>query len=98
MGRTSVEVRDVVKPVSPYMYHYVLEAMVSCNMFPEAKNLISYYWGGMIKKGADTFWEVYVPENDYISPYKCYIINSYCHAWSCTPNYFIRKYGKELFK
>jgi hypothetical protein len=90
--------KNVVKPGTPYMYHYVLETMVSCGMFDEAKNLIAFYWGGMIKKGADTFWEVYVPENDFVSPYHSYIINSYCHAWSCTPNYFLRKYGKEFFK
>ena len=90
--------KDVVKPGTPYMYHYVLEAMVSCGMFEEAKKLIAFYWGGMIKKGADTFWEVYVPENDFVSPYNSYIINSYCHAWSCTPNYFLRKYRKEMFK
>jgi hypothetical protein len=90
--------KDVVKPGTPYMYHFMLEAMVSCGMFEEAKNLIATYWGGMINKGADTFWEVYVPENDLISPYNSYLINSHCHAWSCTPNYYLRKYRKEFFK
>jgi len=90
--------QDVIKPGTPYMYHYVLEAMIYCGMFDEAKQLIASYWGGMIEKGADTFWEVYVPDNDFISPYNSYQINSYCHAWSCTPNYFLRKYSKEMFK
>ena len=57
----------------------------------------SQYWGGMIAKGADTFWEAYDPTNDFISPYDFYPINSYCHAWSCTPVYFIRKYP-EIFQ
>nr|WP_301847471.1 hypothetical protein [uncultured Parabacteroides sp.] len=51
----------------------------------------------MVKRGADTFWEVYDPDNDYLSPYGFFVINSYCHAWSCTPVYFINKYP-EIFQ
>jgi hypothetical protein len=28
-----------------------------------------------------------------LSPYGDHHINSYCHAWSCTPSYFIRSRG-----
>ena len=66
-------------------------------MNAEAKKALIDYWGGMIKKGADTFWEAYDPNNDFISPYYFYPMNSYCHAWSCTPVYFIRKYP-EIFQ
>ena len=86
----------VVWPVSPYLYHYVTEAMIICGMYREAGNLIKDYWGGMVKKGADTFWEVYDPDNDYLSPYGSFMMNSYCHAWSCTPVYFLRKYNSGL--
>jgi len=84
--------KDSIKPVSPYMHHYVLEAMIKLEMFDEAKKYIKDYWGGMIKLGADTFWEVYVPGDLSVSPYNDAVINSFCHAWSCTPSYFIRKY------
>ena len=84
--------KDSIKPVSPYMHHYVLEAMIKLQMFDEAKAYIKDYWGGMTKLGADTFWEVYVPGDLTVSPYKDALINSFCHAWSCTPSYFIRKY------
>ena len=87
---------DVVNPVSPYLYHYVVEAMITCRMYDEAKVLLLDYWGAMVEKGADTFWEVYDPENDFLSPYGSYMMNSYCHAWSCTPVYFIRKYSNRL--
>ena len=63
----------------------------------QAKELLVDYWGSMIRKGADTFWEVYDPKDDFKSPYNFYPINSYCHAWSCTPVYFINKY-KEIFQ
>jgi hypothetical protein len=84
--------RDALYPNTPYAYHYLLEAMIKCNMPDEAKRLLIDYWGGMVKKGADTFWEVYDPKDDYLSPYNFYPVNSYCHAWSCTPVYFIQKY------
>ncbi|MCX6908148.1 MAG: hypothetical protein NTY01_08905, partial [Verrucomicrobia bacterium] len=57
----------------------------------EASRHMQSYWGGMIKKGADTFWEVYIPEDDFASPYKSHLMNSYCHAWSCTPTYLLRR-------
>jgi hypothetical protein len=84
--------QNVVYPGAPYLYHYVVEAMIQCGMNKEAKDLVLNYWGGMASKGADTFWEVYDPKDDFLSPYNFFPVNSYCHAWSCTPVYFIRKY------
>ena len=46
----------------------------------------------MVKKGADTFWEAYDPEDDMYSPYGFTPLNSACHAWSCTPVWFIHEY------
>jgi len=89
--------QNVVYPGAPYLYHYVIEAMIQCDMKKEAKNLVVDYWGGMVQKGADTFWEVYDPKDDFLSPYSFFPVNSYCHAWSCTPVYFIRKYP-EVFQ
>ena len=86
-----------VKPGSPYGTHYVVDAMIMCGMNDEAKACLLDYWGGMVNKGADTFWEAYDPDNDYISPYNFHPLNSYCHAWSCTPVYFIYTYP-EIFQ
>lgn len=79
------------KPVTPYMNHYVVEALQAAGLDGQATELLHSYWGGMARKGADTFWEVYVPGDDLLSPYKSHLMNSYCHAWSCTPSYFLRK-------
>ena len=87
-------VENVVRPGAPYGYHYYIQALITCGMHTEAKDALIQYWGGMVNKGADTFWEVYDPNNDYLSPYGFYPMNSYAHAWSCTPVYFIRKYFK----
>jgi hypothetical protein len=86
------EAPDAVRPGSPYLYHYVAEAMLQCGLRQEALDLIESYWGGMVKAGADTFWEVYDPSNAMLSPYGSVLVNSYCHAWSCTPAYLLRKH------
>ena len=78
--------------VSPYMHHYVVEAMMESGMKDEALQYITSYWGGMVERGADTFWEVYVPDDFYASPCKNPVMNSACHAWSCSAAYFIRRY------
>lgn len=83
---------DAIKPVTPYMYHHIIEAMILSGMKQEAMEIMLNYWGGMVRAGADTFWEVYNREDQFLSPYGSHLINSYCHAWSCTPAYFIRKY------
>jgi len=79
------------KPVTPYMHHYIVEALLAAGLRQEAARHMQAYWGGMIRKGADTFWEVYIPEDDFASPYKSHLMNSYCHAWSCTPTWLLRR-------
>jgi hypothetical protein len=81
---------DVVMPATPYLYHHVVEAMFTCGMKQQAVGLIEKYWGGMVRAGADTFWEVYSPTDSLASPYGDVHINSFCHAWSCTPAYLLR--------
>ncbi len=83
---------DALQPVAPYMYHYVLEAMVKLGLMEDALALMKSYWGGMVAQGADTFWEIYVPTDNSVSSADDAMINSFCHAWSCSPSYFIRKY------
>lgn len=89
--------QNVSLPGTPYLYHYYIQALINSGLHNTAKQELTNYWGGMIEKGADTFWEAYDPNNDFLSPYNFYAINSYCHAWSCTPTYFIRKYP-EIFQ
>ncbi|WP_053970835.1 family 78 glycoside hydrolase catalytic domain [Mangrovimonas sp. ST2L15] len=89
--------KNAIKPGGPYLYHYYVQALIDSDLKEDARELIENYWGGMVKKGADTFWEVYDPNNEELSPYQFYPVNSYCHAWSCTPVYFIRKYP-EIFQ
>lgn len=77
---------------TPYMYHHLIEALIISGLKDKALAQMQAYWGEMIKDGADCFWELYNPSDKRLSPYGSNLINSYCHAWSCTPTYFIRKY------
>ena len=77
------------------MYHYLIEAMLQSGMEEAAFDYLQKYWGGMLADGADCFYEIYDMEDKMASPYGSRIINSYCHAWSCTPAYFIRKYKNQ---
>jgi len=92
MKRLLAEKPDIA-PTTPYMYHHLVEALLLVGLRSEAVELLKQYWGGMLKEGADTFWELYDPLDKSFSPYGSPLINSYCHAWSCTPTYLIRRYG-----
>lgn len=78
--------------VTPYMYHYFIDALVQNGLTDQALACMKSYWGGMVQAGADTFWELYDPKDPCASPYGSRLVNSFCHAWSGTPAYFIRKY------
>lgn len=77
---------------TPYMYHHIVEALFEAGLKKDAVELMKNYWGKMIQLGADTYWEAFDPNQPDYSPYGSPIVNSYCHAWSCTPVYLIRKY------
>ena len=83
---------DSVKPFTPYMHHYTVEALFKADLADLAVEYIRNIWGGMVELGADTFFEAYVPGDPSFSPYDDNKVNSMCHAWSCTPTYFLRKY------
>ncbi len=92
MGET-LRRKDLVSPVTPYAMHYFIDALIRSGLKDEAFHLIKEYWGGMLAKGCDCFPEVFVPGHPDASPYGSVAMNSYCHAWSCTPAYFIRTFG-----
>ena len=95
--RTALSTEGCVMPGTPYGTHYLIDAMLLCDMQQEARDYLIEYWGGMVRKGADTYWEAYDPKDDFICPYGYHPVNSSCHAWGCTPVYFIHKYP-EVFQ
>ena len=90
-----IEVNPGIPMVTPYMYHYFIDALIQNDLTGLALSCMKTYWGGMILDGADTFFELYDPNDRYASPYGSRLVNSFCHAWSGTPSYFIRKYFNQ---
>ena len=93
-GRRSLasleQLPEAVPPATPYLYHHLLAAFRRCGEEEKLQALLRHYWGGMAARGADTFFEIYVPDDDFYSPYGDALINSACHAWSCTSSCFLR--------
>ena len=89
------KIPDAIGMVTPYLYHHYVQALIDTGRKARALEVLRTYWGGMANEGADTFWELYNPENPNESPYGGTIVLSYCHAWSCAPAYFLRKYYTE---
>ena len=88
----ALETPGAPQMATPYMHHYYVTALLKAGLKEEAEKHLRAYWGGMLNAGADTFWECYDPADLRASPYGGMIVNSYCHAWSCTPAYLIDKY------
>lgn len=76
---------------TPYMMHYYIEALYNCGQKAEALEFIKDYWGKIADAGFDCCPEIFNPANEFESPYNAPEINSACHAWSCTPAYWIPK-------
>ncbi|KAI5244709.1 hypothetical protein E4T43_03573 [Aureobasidium subglaciale] len=71
---------QATQPLTPYLWHYVCDALASVGCYEECMSLITEYWGGMLEAGADTFWEAFDQDNARASPYGNVRNNSRCHA------------------
>lgn len=92
--KKTAQINPSVRCSSPYMNHFYLEALYSLGMEKEAIDFIKTYWGAIIDAGFDCCPECFEIGNERLSPYLNPVLNSACHAWSCTPSYWIRKYNK----
>ena len=88
-----IETLDVAHTArTPYMMHYYIEALWSVGLKEKAMEVIRGYWGQLVTLGLDCCIEIFNPKNHMESPYNAPEINSACHAWSCTPAYWIQRY------
>jgi hypothetical protein len=85
-----------VLPGGPYLMHYCLEALGGIGRQEQALELMRSYWGGMLRAGLDVFPEVWDTADEKRSPYGTHLLNSYCHAWSCTPVWFLARSDQQL--
>jgi alpha-L-rhamnosidase len=88
--RLAIADPNAIKANTPYSYHYVLEALYRNRAKDDCLELAKHYFGGMVERGADTYWEAYDENDSTFSPYDDHHNNSFCHAWSCTVSWFVR--------
>ena len=84
---------DIPPITTPYMRFYELEAC--CLAGTQVLQEIRDYWGGMLREGATSFWEKYVPTEtgtQHLAMYGRPYGKSLCHAWGASPIYLLGKY------
>lgn len=87
--------KDAIRPGGPYLMHYVLEALWMLGRQDEALARLRAYWQPMCDAGLDVCPEVWDIEDEKRSPYGSHLLNSYCHAWSCTPIWFFSIFSRK---
>ena len=80
---------------TPYMRFYELETLCIDGLHAQVLNEMRDYWGGMLREGATSFWEKYVPSESgtqHLAMYGRPYGKSLCHAWGASPIYLLGKY------
>jgi len=80
---------------TPYMRFYELEALCAAGKLDVVTDEMRSYWGGMLSRGATSFWEQYDPAAKGDAEYAMYgrpYGKSLCHAWGASPIYLLGKY------
>jgi alpha-L-rhamnosidase len=94
--KKSVLLNDSIQKITtPYMRFYELEALCALGEQSYVLKEMKDYWGGMLKLGATSFWEVYDPTQKGTEHYAMYgrdYGKSLCHAWGASPLYLLGKY------
>ncbi len=86
---------QVPQITTPYFKFYEMDALCKMGRLEEVFVRIREYWGGMMERGAVTFWEEFdpaVPEEEQYDMYGDKFGKSLCHAWSASPIYLLAKY------
>ncbi len=92
----SVMLNPEIDPITtPYMRFYELETLCIMGYHTEVLQEIRDYWGGMLREGATSFWEKYVPSEtgtQHLAMYGRPYGKSLCHAWGASPVYLLGRY------
>ncbi|MBR2113756.1 MAG: alpha-rhamnosidase [Prevotella sp.] len=86
---------DIPAITTPYMRFYELETLCIDGLHSQVLQEMRDYWGGMLREGATSFWEKYVPSEtgtQHLAMYGRPYGKSLCHAWGASPIYLLGKY------
>lgn len=90
--RRLLEDEKVESVGSPYMAGFEMMALSQLGNTNYILNHVKDYWGGMINRGATTFWEAFDKNDSTNKQYSYYgrpYAKSLCHAWSAGPTAFL---------
>lgn len=93
--RCVLENDEIIHITTPYFEFFELCALCKMGKLRYAQKKIESYWGGMVKLGATSIWEEYIPEHTGIQHYGMYGMKygcSLCHAWGGGPIYLLGRY------
>ena len=86
---------NITKITTPYFEGYELDVLAKMGEFSHIEDMLTSYWGGMLKLGAKTIWEEYDPAMSGSEHYAMYggkYEKSLCHAWGAGPIYLFGRY------
>ncbi len=87
---------DRIPPITtPYFNFFELDVLAEAGQLDKVMDKLRTYWGGMLERGAVTFWEEFDPTVTGPEQYDMYgdkFGKSLCHAWSASPIYLLSKY------
>lgn len=94
--RDNILLNDSVQKITtPYMRFYELAALCEIGKHDYVLDEIKSYWGGMLKEGATSFWEVYNPDErgaQHTAMYGRPFGRSFCHSWGASPLFLLGRY------
>ena len=92
----NVILNDAVPAITtPYFAFFELDALGEAGELEMLTARMNAYWGGMLDRGAVTFWEEFdetVPESEQYDMYGDKFGKSLCHAWAASPLYLVSRY------
>ena len=87
---------ETIPPITtPYFNFYELDVLAANGALDTVLQTIRGYWGGMLERGAVTFWEEFDPTVTGPAQYDMYgdkFGKSLCHAWAASPIYLLARY------
>ena len=86
---------DVPQITTPYFKFFELDTLCKLGYLDEVFKRMKEYWGGMLERGAVTFWEEFDPNQSGPEQYAMYddpFGKSLCHAWGASPIYLLGRY------
>lgn len=86
---------EIPQITTPYFQFFALDMLASTGRLPEVMDTLKGYYGGMLERGAVTFWEEFDPAVTGPAQYDMYgdrFGKSLCHAWSASPIYLLGRF------